>query len=99
MQETCDMHLHTNNSDGVLSGTELLKLAKKQKLKKLSITDHDCVDFYLDETNVEMLKEFIAPNGKISPRRTTGTCAKHQRELAKAIKNARFMALLPYVAD
>ena len=42
---------------------------------------------------------FIASNGKISPRRTTGTCAKHQRELAVAIKNARFMALLPYVAD
>ena len=54
---------------------------------------------YIDYKNVEMLKEFIAPNGKISPRRTTGTCAKHQRELAKAIKNARFMALLPYVAD
>ena len=58
MQETCDMHLHTNNSDGVLSGIELLELAKKRKLKKLSITDHDCVDFYLDETNVEMLKDF-----------------------------------------
>ena len=58
MQETCDMHMHTNNSDGVLSGIELLKLAKKRRLKKLSITDHDCVDFYLDETNVEMLKDF-----------------------------------------
>lgn len=58
MQETCDMHLHTNNSDGVLSGVELLELAKKRKLKKLSITDHDCVDFYLDKTNLEMLKDF-----------------------------------------
>jgi small subunit ribosomal protein S18 len=46
-----------------------------------------------------MLKQFITPNGKIAPRRSTGTCAKHQRELAVAIKNARFMALLPYVAD
>ena len=52
-----------------------------------------------DEKDVETLKMFIASNGKISPRRTTGTCAKHQRELAVAIKNARFMALLPYVAD
>ena len=41
----------------------------------------------------------ITPNGKISPRRATGTCAKHQRELAVAIKRARFMALLPYVED
>ena len=54
---------------------------------------------YIDYKDVEMLKMFISPNGKISPRRATGTCAKHQRELAVAIKNARFMALLPYVAD
>ena len=54
---------------------------------------------YIDYKDVDMLKMFITPNGKISPRRATGTCAKHQRELARAIKNARFMALLPYVAD
>lgn len=53
----------------------------------------------IDYKDVELLKMFITPNGKISPRRQTGTCAKHQRELARAIKNARFMALLPYVAD
>jgi len=54
---------------------------------------------YIDYKDVEMLKMFITPNGKIAPRRTTGTCAKHQRELAVAIKNARFMALLPFVQD
>ena len=54
---------------------------------------------HIDYKDVETLKMFVASNGKISPRRATGTCAKHQRELAKAIKNARFMALLPYVAD
>ena len=54
---------------------------------------------YIDYKDVEMLKQFITPNGKIAPRRTTGTCAKHQRELAVAIKNARFMGLLPYIAD
>jgi small subunit ribosomal protein S18 len=53
----------------------------------------------IDYKDVELLKMFITPNGKIAPRRQTGTCAKHQRELARAIKNARFMALLPYVAD
>ena len=46
-----------------------------------------------------MLKHYISLNGKISPRRTTGTCAKHQRELAVAIKNARYMALLPYTVE
>ena len=54
---------------------------------------------FIDYKDVETLKQMIAPNGKISPRRATGTCAKHQRELARAIKNARYMALLPYFAD
>ena len=54
---------------------------------------------YIDYKDVELLKKFIAPNGRIAPRRVTGTCAKYQRELAQAIKRARFMALLPYVAD
>ena len=53
----------------------------------------------IDYKDVETLKRFVSPNGKISPRRATGTCAKHQRELARAIKNARFMALLPFVQD
>jgi len=53
----------------------------------------------IDYKDVETLKMFIGQNGKISPRRATGTCAKHQRELAVAIKNARYMALLPFVAD
>lgn len=43
------------------------------------------------------LKYFITERGKIIPRRITGTCAKHQRVLAKAIKRARTIALLPYV--
>ncbi len=53
----------------------------------------------IDYKDVELLKKFIAPNGKISPRRVTGNCAKHQREIAVAIKRARFMALLPFIAD
>ncbi len=54
---------------------------------------------HIDYKDVEMLKMFISSNGKIASRRSTGTCARHQRELARAIKNARYMALLPYVAD
>ena len=54
---------------------------------------------FIDYKDLETLKTMITPNGKISPRRATGTCAKHQRELAVAIKRARFMALLPYVED
>lgn len=58
MKETCDMHIHTNYSDGNLSGTQLLQYALKKGLKKLSVTDHDCVDFYLDESVVAMLNDF-----------------------------------------
>ena len=54
---------------------------------------------YIDYKDVELLKKFISPNGKIIPRRVTGTKAKYQRELAVAIKRARQKALLPYIAD
>ena len=54
---------------------------------------------YIDYKDVELLKKFISANGKIPPRRVTGTSAKYQRMLATAIKRARQMALLPYVAD
>lgn len=54
---------------------------------------------YIDYKDVELLKKFISPNGKITPRRVTGTRAKYQRQLAVAIKRARQMALLPYIAD
>ena len=53
----------------------------------------------IDYKDVETLKKFVAPNGKISPRRATGACAKHQRAIAVAIKRARYMALFPYIAD
>jgi len=52
----------------------------------------------IDYKDVELLKKFISANGKITPRRVTGTRAKYQRQLAVAIKRARQMALLPYVA-
>lgn len=53
----------------------------------------------IDYKDVENLKRFTSPNGKISPRRVTGACAKHQRAVEQAIKNARIMALLPFIAD
>ena len=53
----------------------------------------------IDYKDVAKLKKYLAESGKILPRRMTGVCARHQRELAVAIKRARQMALLPYVAD
>ena len=45
------------------------------------------------------LRKYLAESGKILPKRMTGTCAKHQRELANAIKRARHLALLPYTGE
>ena len=66
--------------------------------KKVCYFDKAHVE-YIDYKDTELLKKYISPNGKITPRRITGTCAKHQRMLAVAIKRARQMALLPYVVD
>jgi len=60
-----------------------------------------CVDKVesIDYKDINKLKKYITERGKILPRRITGNCAKHQRELTKAIKRARQVALLPYSAD
>lgn len=51
----------------------------------------------IDYKDVELLRRFVSSYHKILPRRKKGTCAKHQRKLAQAIKRARIMALLPFV--
>jgi small subunit ribosomal protein S18 len=52
---------------------------------------------HIDYKDVDLLKKFISERGKILPRRVTGTSAKYQRRLTRAIKRSRTMALLPYV--
>ncbi len=54
---------------------------------------------HIDYKDVPRLRKFTTERGKIMPRRMSGVCAKHQRELAIAIKRARQVALLPYVSD
>ena len=60
-----------------------------------------CVDKVetIDYKDVPRLRKFISDRSKILPRRVTGTCAAHQRELTTAIKRARHVALLPYTSD
>jgi small subunit ribosomal protein S18 len=53
----------------------------------------------IDYKQVELLRRFVTEDGKIRPRRQTGTCAKHQRELAQAIKRARHIALLQFMGE
>jgi len=60
-----------------------------------------CVDKVteIDYKDTAKLRKYISERAKILPRRMTGTCAKHQRQLTSAIKRARVIALLPYVSD
>lgn len=53
----------------------------------------------IDYKDVDLLKHYLTDHGKIKPRRKVGTCAKHQRMLANAIKRARHVALLPFVTQ
>ena len=60
-----------------------------------------CVDKvdYIDYKDVAKLRRYVSDRAKILPRRITGTCAKHQRQLTTAIKRARLIALLPFTTD
>ncbi len=53
----------------------------------------------IDYKDVDQMRKFMSDRGKIMPRRRTGTCPKHQRELARQIKKAREIALVPYCID
>jgi small subunit ribosomal protein S18 len=59
-----------------------------------------CVDkiTHIDYKNVDQLRNFLSDRAKIMARRQTGTCAKHQRAMTRAVKRAREIALLPFVA-
>ena len=71
---------------------------KKQNFKKVCLFCQE-KSAKIDYKDIGKLRKYIAEGGKILPRRMTGTCAKHQRELAVAIKRARVAALLPFKAD
>ena len=74
------------------------KTARPRKRRKVCQFCADKATF-IDYKDVAKLRRFISERSKILPRRTTGTCAMHQRELTEAIKRSRQIALLPYVLD
>jgi small subunit ribosomal protein S18 len=53
----------------------------------------------IDYKDVRRIRNFVSDRGKVIPRRISGTCARHQRQLTHAIKRARTMALLPYASE
>jgi small subunit ribosomal protein S18 len=74
--------------------------ARKRRKKRPKVC-HFCVDkvTHVDYKDIDRLRKYITDRGKIVPRRVTGACAKHQRQLTRAIKRARIVAFLPYTAD
>ena len=76
-------------------------MAKEQIEKKKRKNCNFCIDKVevIDYKDISKIKRYLTEAGKILPRRITGTCAEHQRMLAKAIKRAREAALISYVND
>ena len=70
---------------------------KKFQKKKVCRFCSDKLDIDYKDTN--LLRQFVTERGKIMPRRLTGTCAKHQRKVASAVKTARIVALLPFTLN
>ena len=68
---------------------------KRRKVCAFCVDKVEMIDF----KDAAKLRRYTSERAKILPRRTTGTCAMHQRELTEAIKRARQIALLPYVTD
>ena len=69
-------------------------MAEFRKIRK--IICHMCAGKTVDYKDVNIISKYISDNGKILPRRFTGTCAKHQREVAKQVKLARFVGFIPF---
>ena len=70
-------------------------MLKKKRICRFCEEKIDYIDFKDDKR----LSRFTTEQGKIIPRRTSGTCAKHQRQLVRSIKIARELALIPYISD
>ena len=70
----------------------------RNRRKKVCMFCADSID-YIDYKDTVRLRKCISERAKILPRRISGTCAKHQRQLTTAIKRARIVALLPYISD
>ena len=74
---------------------KFVRRAPRRKVCTFCVEKSSAIDY----KDVNKLKRYVTEKGKIIPRRISGVCAKHQRELSTAIKRARVMALLAFVAD
>ena len=80
------------------SAPQRMQRPNRNRRKKVCTFCADGID-YIDYKDTKRLQKCTSERGKILPRRISGTCAKHQRQLTLAIKRARHIALLPYISD
>ncbi|MBN1397963.1 MAG: 30S ribosomal protein S18 [Bacteroidetes bacterium] len=84
-----------DNAQGGQRTTNRQQIQRKKRTCRFC----DAKDVYIDYKNEKRLQRFVSEQGKIIPRRITGTCTRHQRQLVRAIKRARHLALLSFVND
>lgn len=82
------------------SGPRSARASRMQQARKKRVCRFcENKDLYIDYKNDKRLQRFISEQGRIIPKRITGTCSRHQRMLVQAIKRARHLALLPFVSE
>ena len=87
--------MRPRNSEGGKGATRKKVFFRRRKVCKFTAEGIE----YIDYKDVKLLQQYILERAKILPRRISGTSARHQRMLAKAIKRARHLALIPFTAD
>ena len=85
-------------AEGIRDGTIIANIERKQTVERF-FSDLENPNYWMDYKDPEFLKKFLNEQGKILPRRITGTSMKYQKKVARAVKRARHLALLPYVTD
>lgn len=84
-----------NNREGGAAPMRRRPMHRRRKVCVFCSDENQVIDY----KDAGLLRKYISERGKILPRRITGTCAKHQRELTVAVKRARQVALIPYVIE
>ena len=90
--------MDTRNNKAVADADDKGKKVRRPVKRKVCLFCAEKVE-HIDYKDVARLKRFVTEKGKIVPRRSSGVCAHHQRELTVAIKRARHMALMPFKAE
>ena len=92
--------MNNNQNQQQAQATQAFERVSSRQKKKKRVCSF-CVEriYEIDYKDVNRLKKFLTERGKIMPRRTTGNCARHQRQLTRAIKRARILALLPFIVE